>query len=910
MRFQHKINLLLLGPIVLVLLIIMMSAIPAVVVNVTDWNERIQKHMVSEEEANLLTRAKIMGAVVTTTFKRVSNDMVLAARYAAQIQDMPIRAPYRKFYGGTPEYPPTPTSDWSVWYNHNDRDPNQHPLNETTHIDNIFRPLKRASNKYAAIYLGNDNGLMYWHDWFDQSDFPTFQYTCLRDNRATVGYDPTCRSWYIDADANPGTVVYSPPYEDVSTGSILISPSVTIDSGVLSGVSGVIGGDILMTTLEEELLSNKILRNGYTILGDSAGNAVVYPDMDREVVYKISNLEFTEDVSERSKFETAYAGIFSNSQTTGQFEFTKTSTLEEGSDSEKTKPESREWVASYSKVNGTDYTVVMVVPKSDITFATDEIQASSTAGIIVGVVMLCAIVVVMIISALFINRKIAHRVTAPFKRATAYTKDIGDGKLDAEMGETDEYGHEAPEFAALHDLLTQLMNAVRFSNAAYLNKDSERAIEVLGNVEKLMEKHNNKVGLGVVYNNMAVCHQALGNFAKAKNYLDMAMQNALDLTAKYKKKGDTTAKSLYRIKLAERTMNYGRYYSALDDIESAEQQFNNAIKIHLEEDNTLGLVQVEVNWGALFMKKGKKGRSIYDPATAFTHYANAFNTACARHQRKKNAKNIEALQYATVHLGMYHMEIQQYPHAMQMLQFAMTLSKKMDRSLHDPCLVKLADIYALFGDHARASQLRKDLNISKHITFILDCSGSMRGMDGGHISRIDACRAAISTILNEQMFGDDTASMITFNEGVRKVFDRKNVDKHRSALLYDVAHNTDPTGPTAFYDAVQQAIDQAPESDMARYFIALTDGADNRSDRAGVTPGTLIRCVKRNQPNLIVITVGEISSATMDTIDSVTTEAARHGVGICIPAKDAGKIQKSFTKAMAQIDAQANLEQL
>lgn len=910
MRFGTKINLLLLIPVTIVLLIMMISAIPTVVINVLNWNSKIQTHIVAEEESNLLTRATITGTLVSTTFNRVTNDLKLASSYASQIQDMAIGSYYRKFNGGTPEVPPTPTSDWSAWFNHFDSNPNQFPLDNTTILDNVFRPLMRASSKYGGVYYGGSNSLFYHHKWFDQSHFPTLRYTCLRNNRETVGYDPTCRSWYIDANNNPSTVMFSPPYEDASFGDVLISPSVTIDSGVLSTDTGVIGADISMGTLESELLENTVLRNGYTILGDSRGNAVVYPDMKRDRVYTIAELEFTEDVSERSDFQTMYAAIFSGSSITGQITYTKTSALTNGTDLEEEKPDSRDWVLSYSKVTGTNYVVLMVVPKTDITYATDEIQNQSITGIIVGVVMLCVLLIVMIILALIINRKIAQRVTSPFARATAYTKDIGSGKLEAEMGDVVE--HESPEFAELHDLLSQLMNAVRFGNAAYLNKDPARALQNYESVEKLLEKFKNNVGLGVVYNNKAVAYQDMGKFHEARECLNLAIQNAHDLIAKYTRKNDATAVSLYNIKLAERTMNYGRFYAAQYDVDLAEEQYQNSIAIHLTEDNILGVIHVHVNWGAMYMMKAKKGFSPYDPAKAFVHYDNAYKLACARHQKNPNSQNTEALQYAVVHLGMHHMEAVNYPTAMQMFHFALTLSKKMDRGLYNACLFKLADLYSMFGDHARSAGLRTQLNMAKKITFVLDCSGSMKSNDGGSVTRIDACRAAISGILSEQMCGPDTASLRTFDTEIYTVFENKNVDAERNSLLHSVAKNTEPGGRTAFYAAVQKSIEKShSKSDIPQYFIALTDGADNESDKQyRMNHRTLQQCVKRAQANLIVITVGELSDNTMEEIQAVTQTASKTGIGLCISAENAGEIGKSFGKAMAQINAKANLEQL
>src|SRR5207249_4577040 len=114
--------------------------------------------------------------------------------------------------------------------------------------------------------------------------------------------DPRCRSWYVNSKSVRNTVIFTEPYNDAGTGTVLISASHSI-TDASNNLLGVVAVDVGMDSLEAAIVSEKILQNGYSYLIDSSGNVVVYPALQRDKVYKIWDVEFT-DQTESSTFKT------------------------------------------------------------------------------------------------------------------------------------------------------------------------------------------------------------------------------------------------------------------------------------------------------------------------------------------------------------------------------------------------------------------------------------------------------------------------------------------------------------------------------------------------------------------------------------------------------------------------------
>ncbi|MBU8881247.1 methyl-accepting chemotaxis protein [Bacillus sp. FJAT-29790] len=126
-------------------------------------------------------------------------------------------------------------------------------------------------------------------------EMPTFPQVDLGSD-----YDPTSYEWYQEAAANPNEVYWTEPRIDRVTGEYGISAMKAVQKdGKLVGVVGI---DIEMASLVETVSKTKIGYNGYSILFDSKGTAMVHPTLQGENLLHLPYIEeiFTGDKNEGS----------------------------------------------------------------------------------------------------------------------------------------------------------------------------------------------------------------------------------------------------------------------------------------------------------------------------------------------------------------------------------------------------------------------------------------------------------------------------------------------------------------------------------------------------------------------------------------------------------------------------------
>lgn len=105
-------------------------------------------------------------------------------------------------------------------------------------------------------------------------------------------FDPTSREWYLNAVSNKDSFSWSKPFVDASTGEYAISGAKAV---IRDGqVVGVLAIDILLSKLTETLANNELGYEGYPIIVDADGNAIVHPTL------------FGENISENSSVKKCY----------------------------------------------------------------------------------------------------------------------------------------------------------------------------------------------------------------------------------------------------------------------------------------------------------------------------------------------------------------------------------------------------------------------------------------------------------------------------------------------------------------------------------------------------------------------------------------------------------------------------
>ncbi|WP_108652223.1 methyl-accepting chemotaxis protein [Dongshaea marina] len=113
------------------------------------------------------------------------------------------------------------------------------------------------SGNFDLVYVGTSEGKL-----FDSKPTPW-----------PDGYDPRARPWYQQAQS-AGKLIVTPPYEDASTGEMVITIAEPFSKG---GISGVLGADVSIAAVIKDVLS--IQKKGtYAFLVNKDGLIVAHPD--------------------------------------------------------------------------------------------------------------------------------------------------------------------------------------------------------------------------------------------------------------------------------------------------------------------------------------------------------------------------------------------------------------------------------------------------------------------------------------------------------------------------------------------------------------------------------------------------------------------------------------------------------
>ncbi|QEK11560.1 methyl-accepting chemotaxis protein [Crassaminicella thermophila] len=129
-------------------------------------------------------------------------------------------------------------------------------------VMNILKNVKESDSEIMNTYFGSNNGNIY-----------------IYPNQAIPdGYDPRRRPWYKKALNNKGKVVWTDPYKDATSGDVVITVAKTVIDN--DKVIGVIGVDINLRLLSENLSKITIGNEGYIYVTDKNGIMIAHPNKE------------------------------------------------------------------------------------------------------------------------------------------------------------------------------------------------------------------------------------------------------------------------------------------------------------------------------------------------------------------------------------------------------------------------------------------------------------------------------------------------------------------------------------------------------------------------------------------------------------------------------------------------------
>ncbi|WP_404427487.1 methyl-accepting chemotaxis protein [Ureibacillus chungkukjangi] len=138
-------------------------------------------------------------------------------------------------------------------------------LNSSTYNDEADQLYRFDLAEYLSIYDASSG--IYFTDG---------EYTIIEPHFEGINdLDIKSRPWYTNAIQNPDQFVWSSPYLDSVTGEYAITGSLAVKDG--NTVIGVLGVDILLAELTDMLSSTDLGYEGYPVVLDSNGVAIVHP---------------------------------------------------------------------------------------------------------------------------------------------------------------------------------------------------------------------------------------------------------------------------------------------------------------------------------------------------------------------------------------------------------------------------------------------------------------------------------------------------------------------------------------------------------------------------------------------------------------------------------------------------------
>jgi sigma-B regulation protein RsbU (phosphoserine phosphatase) len=213
-------------------------------------------------EESLLRLAQDQAYISNLVFEQVSGDLEIMGRYAATVMENPSMVRPRHFYlqdeepedrYATSLFFLAPGVEDSLIVEERDA---------AGTMDDIFIPVSATNRNLAAVYVGTGSGMALVYPWTTGLD-PTF--------------DPRSRSWFSQA-VETGDTVWSEPYVDSLGHGLMVTSSRPVydpDSGWV----WVIGADVTIETINQQIIGTQVGDRGYAMLVDQHGNIVSRPGL-------------------------------------------------------------------------------------------------------------------------------------------------------------------------------------------------------------------------------------------------------------------------------------------------------------------------------------------------------------------------------------------------------------------------------------------------------------------------------------------------------------------------------------------------------------------------------------------------------------------------------------------------------
>lgn len=288
--------------------------------------------------------------------------------------------------------------------------------NERMNASANYSLIKITLDKMAAV--DTQNILAAWI-----GDFKTSQITQSDNYNSPDGWDITGRPWY--QVKNTRAALITEPYEDASTGQLIVTAAAPVFDSTTQDVIGAVGYDITLSQLTTALSQYKIGENGFLILCTDGGQVIYHPDS-----------QYIQKQAAQTDWPDSLKSAFAN-HSTGSLNYTVDGVSYSG---------------SLNQVGSCGWYVLSGMPDSEIMADYYSVMHTIIFIFVLGLFLMIAVTLIMSLG-----------ISRPLKHLAAVAERIAHGELDVsvQVRSSDETGLVAD---AIGKTVTKLNQYIAYIN--------------------------------------------------------------------------------------------------------------------------------------------------------------------------------------------------------------------------------------------------------------------------------------------------------------------------------------------------------------------------------------------------------------------------------------------------------------
>ncbi len=271
-----------------------------------------------------------------------------------------------------------------------------------------FENMKQAqisNDEFATVYYGNENGGFY--------SYP---------NAEVVKFDPRKRDWYQDA-VEKDRIIWTDPYIDHLTGKFIVSVVKPLKHN--EKLIGVLGADIMLSDLNNNILNQTIGSKGYLVAATQEGKLVRHPNPELIGEYNIIQESFWEEGE-------------SNNQNLQAYTY-----------------EGEQKLLSFTTNETTGWKIIAALNEDELLNDTNQILRFTLIVVFIGIVLAIAFAVI-----------IGNIISSPLKKINYAFSEASNGDLTTKVSinKDNEFGSMGRAFNFMLANITNLIRSVKDSS--------------------------------------------------------------------------------------------------------------------------------------------------------------------------------------------------------------------------------------------------------------------------------------------------------------------------------------------------------------------------------------------------------------------------------------------------------------